>query len=222
MEAGLRLLVASDDAAVRRFLVAALSDGDWMLATSGWRRAAADLAVIAPDLLVGDCRSGQFGTLHEIRGATAVPLIALVSSTGAGAAFANGADDSVTWPLNPEELGLRVRALLRRVVHPPSGFAALQGPGRLVLWPRAHEARIDDVEVNLTPKEFELLQLMLERRGEALSADELSVSLWGHETLGTRNFVEAHVSRLRAKLRVAGAAEVITTVRGVGYKIRQP
>ena len=75
-------------------------------------------------------------------------------------------------------------------------------------------------DLDLTPKEFGVLQLLLERRRDVLTADAISEALWGHETFGARNFVEAHVSRLRHKLRDAGARDVITTVRGVGYKIR--
>ena len=85
---------------------------------------------------------------------------------------------------------------------------------------RAHEARVDDRVLDLTPKEFAVLRLMLERRGEVLETDTISTQIWGYETFGSRNFVEAHISRLRAKLLQAGADGVITTVRGIGYVIR--
>ena len=65
-----------------------------------------------------------------------------------------------------------------------------------------------------------MLRLMLERRGEVLETDTISTQIWGYETFGSRNFVEAHISRLRAKLLQAGADGVITTVRGIGYVIR--
>lgn len=85
---------------------------------------------------------------------------------------------------------------------------------------RAHEVWVGASLVPMTPREFELLRLLLERRGEVLSADAISTQVWGYETFGSHNFVEAQVSRLRAKLRAAGAPEVIRTVRGVGYVIR--
>ena len=66
----------------------------------------------------------------------------------------------------------------------------------------------------------EPLRLLLERRGEVLTSDEISGTIWGYETFGSRNFVEAHVSRLRSKLHEAGADCVISTVRGVGYVVR--
>ena len=80
--------------------------------------------------------------------------------------------------------------------------------------------RVADVDVPVTPKEFDLLRLLLERRGEVLTTDAISQAVWGCETMGSRNFVEAHISRLRSKLGTVGAGEVIETVRGVGYVIR--
>ncbi len=72
----------------------------------------------------------------------------------------------------------------------------------------------------LTPKEFAILQHLLERRGEVVAPDELSLGIWGYETFGSRNFVEAHISRLRGKLREAGMTDMVRTVRGVGYVVR--
>jgi DNA-binding response OmpR family regulator len=149
-----------------------------------------------------------------------VPVIALIAvHDDAVTALAAGAEDALSWPPDPRELALRIETVLRRTAVPPDAPVALTGPGTLRLWPRAHEVRVGDVEVNLTPREFTLLQLMLERRGEVVTADDVAEALWGEGTLGERNFVEAHVSRLRAKLRAAGALNVIATVRGVGYKI---
>ena len=85
---------------------------------------------------------------------------------------------------------------------------------------RAHEAFVDGQALDLTPKEFQVLEYLLRHRGEVLSSDALSVVIWGYETLGSRNFVEAHISRLRAKLRPTSARDLISTVRGVGYVIR--
>ena len=85
---------------------------------------------------------------------------------------------------------------------------------------RAHEVSVSGVKPQLTPKEFAVLRLMLERRGEVLTTDAISTQIWGYETFGSRNFVEAHISRLRKKLCDTGAVDVISTVRGVGYVIR--
>ena len=85
---------------------------------------------------------------------------------------------------------------------------------------RSHEMRVGDVLVTATPKEFDLIRLLLEHRGEVMTSDVISSLIWVYETFGSRNFVEAHVLRLRSKLRHVGAPCVVTTVRGVGYVIR--
>lgn len=85
---------------------------------------------------------------------------------------------------------------------------------------RSHEAFVGSVIVDLTPKEFSVLRVLLDRRSEVISPDALSLAIWGYETFGSRNFVEAHISRLRSKLAKAGAPDVVTTIRGVGYVIR--
>ena len=82
---------------------------------------------------------------------------------------------------------------------------------------RAHEVFVDQHELNLTPKEFSVLRLLLEHRGEVMTTATISTKICGWETFGQRNFLEAHVSRLRSKLAAGGAAGVVNTVRGVEY-----
>lgn len=97
----------------------------------------------------------------------------------------------------------------------------LTGPGGLELQPAARLAFCDGIELSLTSTEFSLLQDLLSRSGAVASVDDLSRAIWGHDTLGAPNYVEAHISRLRRKLRDAGAPRVIETVRGAGYRVRQ-
>lgn len=84
-----------------------------------------------------------------------------------------------------------------------------------------HEVAVRNTSVSLTPREFEVLRFMLERQDELLSVDEISTAIWGHGTVGSRNFVESQISRVRSKLARAGAGrDVIATLRGLGYVIR--
>lgn len=133
--------------------------------------------------------------------------------------FEVGADDYIVRPAAPEEVACRLQAVLRRV-RPGGGRPVLGGPQGLVVDVRAHEVRVGDSLVAVTPREFDVLRLLLARRGEVLTWDDVSRQVWGYETFGCRNFVEAQVSRLRAKLRAAGVCGTITTVRGIGYVIR--
>lgn len=141
------------------------------------------------------------------------------SETVRVAAFELGADDYVIAPLNAHELDQKARVLVRRDRYRRNGDQLL-GPEGLVMHVRSHEADVGGSPLMLTPKEFAILQLLLERRGEVVAPDEISMGIWGYETFGSRNFVEAHISRLRGKLREAGTTDIVRTVRGVGYVVR--
>lgn len=97
----------------------------------------------------------------------------------------------------------------------------LTGPAGLELHSAARLAFCGEHELNLTSTEFSLLEELLNRGGAVVAVDDLSRVIWGHETLGAPNYVEAHISRLRRKLREVGAGRVIETVRGAGYRIRR-
>ncbi|MSP22245.1 MAG: response regulator transcription factor [Dehalococcoidia bacterium] len=184
------------------------------------------------DILVVDAdEAGESEILRTARKQTDLPIIALVGSAAGDAvvaAFDVGADDCAVWPDvssdsgNVRELTRRHGALLKRARprSPSATTEAVAGPGGLLMRPLAHEVSVSGVDLDLTPKEYGVLRLLLERRGEVLTTDAISQALWGYETFGARNFVEAHVSRLRHKLRLTGAPDLITTVQGVGYKVR--
>lgn len=221
---GARVLVASDDVQLRHQLAADLIEhGLWLTAAKSDAAILEELGQRGVDIIVLDWHTDRAALVEAIRKESSTPVIALVPSGDGNAAldaFDAGVDDSVAWPWDAREFGRRIEAMLRRSRPEPRLLDAIEGPAGIRLYPRAHEVMIDGETIDLTPKEFVLLQLLLERRGEVLTADNVSSTLWGHETFGARNFVEAHVSRLRAKLRAAGATDVISTIRGVGYKIR--
>lgn len=107
-------------------------------------------------------------------------------------------------------------------VDPEATARVLYGPADVELHPAARLAFCGGHELQLTSTEFALLQELLTQGGSVVSVDELSEAVWGHETLGAPNYVEAHVSRLRRKLREVGAGRVVETVRGAGYRVRRP
>ena len=86
--------------------------------------------------------------------------------------------------------------------------------------PRAQSVSVNGRPVNITPKAFDVLRLLLERSGDVLSVDEIALAVWGYATFGSPNFVEAQISRVRSRLAAAGAEDVIDTVRRAGYVIR--
>jgi len=222
------VLVVDDDDIFSRAIALKLEEDGLQAATT--ERAESALELIDSnhfDLLIIDVglpgMSG-FDLCREVRrrrdDVPVMFLTAAISVEERIAGFDLGADDYVVKPANLGEVTRRARALLRRRRGGASTATQLEGPGGLLVDRSAHRATIGDELLDLTQKEFSVVTLLLERRGEVMSADDLSRSVWGYETFGARNFVEKQISRLRSKLSAAGAENVIGTVRGVGYVIR--
>ncbi len=128
-----------------------------------------------------------------------------------------GADDYVSKPFSPRELAARVKAVLRRAG--PSAVAEdLSTLGPVTLARGAREVRVDGTEVELTQREFDLLEYLLRHVGQVVGRDQLLESVWGFLAPGETRTVEVHVAQLRKKL---GHPELIKTIRGVGYKASQ-
>jgi len=125
-----------------------------------------------------------------------------------------GADDYVSKPFSPRELTARIKAVLRR-----GGQGAAAGDvlslGPVTVSAAAREVYVDGAEIELTQREFELLEYLVRNVGRVVGRDELLEAVWGFVSPGQTRTVEVHVAQLRRKL---GHPELIRTVRGVGYK----
>jgi len=126
-----------------------------------------------------------------------------------------GADDYVAKPFSPRELTARVKAVLRRAGRGTAGSEDVVELGPVVLARGAREVHVDGDEVELTQREFDLLEYLVRHSGQVVTRDQLLQSVWGFLSPGETRTVEVHVAQLRKKL---GHPELIRTVRGLGYK----
>lgn len=176
-----------------------------------------------PDLMVLDLNlPAMSGTdiCRRVRGASRtaqLPIIMLTARADEGDRVAGlelGADDYVTKPFSPRELGARVRAVLRRrqATQAPTTFTG----AHLTADFDAVAVSVDGTPVRLTRREFELLRFLVENRNRVLSRGRLLQRVWGYDLGVETRSVDVHVGRLRAKLGAAGTQ--IETVVGLGYR----
>lgn len=219
----MRLLLAEDDRALAR----ALADGlrhlgyavdrveDGRLADEALRAGAHAAAIVDWNLP----RMSGVDVISALRRrGDRTPALLLTARDALGDRVQGldcGADDYVVKPVHLEELAARVRAMLRRAEGDP---APLQQVGALALDPAARSASLDGVALELSPREYALLEALAARPGRALSRAQLEDALYGWGEEVASNAVEVHVHHLRRKL----GAEWIRTLRGVGYALYPP
>ncbi len=183
----------------------------------------------APDLVILDLMLPYVDGLEvcrHIRKESSVPILMLTAKHGEQERVVGlelGADDYVTKPFSPRELVARVRAILRRTARETQRPAANPvAVGGLVLDPTTHEVRLRGRLIDLTTKEFDLLQLLLSHPNRVFTRDFLLEHIWGYDYFGSTRTVDMHISRLREKIEDdPNAPTYITTVRGVGYKLKK-
>jgi two-component system, OmpR family, response regulator MprA len=221
-----RVLVVEDDAdiagALRRSL--RLEGYDVRLAEDGVS-ALEESTLFEPDAVVLDLalpRLDGVEVCRRLRDSGDVPILMVTARDALDdriEGLDSGADDYLVKPFERQELLARLRALLRR--RPPRGSAFLT-VGDLRLNPDTREARRGERNLDLTTREFELLEYLMRNERLVLSRERLLEDVWGYNVLVETNTVDVFVSNLRRKLEEGGEPRVLHTVRGAGYVLRAP
>ena len=191
------------------------------------RRALERFRADPPSLVILDLMLPEVSGLdvcRTIRSTSDVPIIMVTAKDSEADKVAGlelGADDYVTKPFSMRELVSRVRANLRRrrppEAPPPADEVLVGGPVRMDV--ARHEVSIGDGPVSLPPKEFELLETFLRRKGRLLTRDFLIEEVWGPDYFGDTRTLDVHVKRLRKRFeQEPHQPRHLLTVRGLGYK----
>jgi len=220
------VLVVEDEPDIRRLVVLHLErDGFRCRTAATGPDALREVKTAVPDLVVLDLMLPELDGLEVCRrlrrdpGTVSVPIIMLTAKSDEVDRIVGleiGADDYVGKPFSPKELVARVRAVLRRA-HPDQTTPVMT-VGPITLDAARHAVNLNGQALVLTPKEFDLLQALLESAGRVLSREYLLNRVWGYaraDVIESRT-VDVHVRRLRAKLGEAGNR--IATVKSVGYR----
>lgn len=217
----IKILVVDDEERMQKLLKDFLKMKDYEVLLAGNGEEAIDLffkeksiALIILDVMMP--KMDGWTALKTIREHSKVPVIMLTSRSEENdelKGFDYGADEYISKPFSPKILVARVEALLRR-----SGVQKeeLLEVGGIVIDEAAHSVTVDGKPIELSFKEYELLQYFVENKGIALSREKILNNVWNYDYFGDARTIDTHVKKLRAKLMDKG--EYIKTVWGMGYK----
>jgi DNA-binding response OmpR family regulator len=218
------VLVVEDESSIASFVALYLKNAGYAVRTAAnGGEALAQVASAQPALIVLDLMLPDIDGIEvcrRIRKSSDVPILMLTArdeDVDKIIGLEVGADDYLTKPFNPRELVARVKSILRRAAPERRQIESKQlRHGALLIDAGRREVRVGEEEIQLAPKEFDLLWELLDHRGLVLTRDQLLERVWGYTFAGDTRTVDVHVRQLRRKL---GDASPIVTVWGVGYKV---
>jgi len=223
-QSGGRVLVVEDDAEITDVLRRSLRNEGYEVRTAGDGIEALDQAqAFVPDLVVLDLglpRLDGTEVCRQLRAEGDVPILVLTARAETDdrvGGLDSGADDYLVKPFERRELLARIRALLRR--RPPRGSAAL-AVGDLRLNPDTREVVRGEREIELTNREFELLEYLMRNERLVVSRERLLDEVWGYDPMAATNTIDVFISNLRRKLEDGEETRLLHTKRGAGYVLK--
>lgn len=222
------IYLLEDDTSIQKFVIYALKNAGFEVAgfeTPGafWEAMKKEL----PELLLLDVMLPEedgITILNKLRTKEVTEKLPVIMLTAKGTEYDriigldSGADDYVAKPFSVMELISRIKAVLRRTGNNAESENEEYTAGSVYLCVTKHVVKVNNKEVKLTYKEFELLAMLMKHREKVFERDEILEKIWGYDFDGENRTVDVHIRTLRSKLGDAG--NIIETVRGVGYKIK--
>lgn len=227
---GATVLVVEDDDETRAALVRELTTRGYRVEEAADGRAALRRwDARRPDVILLDLGLPDMDgvdVISRIRREASTPIVILsgrYDEREKVEALDRGADDYVTKPFGVDELNARLRVALRRSSGPSADDQGRLTVGSLVLDPTVHEVRVAGHRIDLTPREFEILRVLLTHAGRIVTKGQLLRAVWGEAYRGEDSYVYVYVSQLRRKLAAADPSgelrDLVLTEPGVGYRI---
>jgi DNA-binding response OmpR family regulator len=221
--AQIKIMVVDDEARMRKLVKDFLVRKDFEVIEAADGEEALDLfyknkeiALIILDVMMPKMNGWE--VVKEVRETSKIPIIMLTAKgdeTDELQGFELGVDEYISKPFSPKILVARVEAILRRTNKLGAENASLE-MGGIVLDAAAHQVTIDGNQIELSYKEFELLNYFMENSGIALSREKILDSVWNYDYFGDARTIDTHVKKLRSKMGEKG--DYIKTIWGMGYK----
>jgi DNA-binding response OmpR family regulator len=224
-----KILIVEDEEKIARFLELELRHEGYDVSKAADGRTGLSLAeaggfdLILLDILLPELSGLE--VIRRLRRASDVPVIMLTARDAVMDKVSGldmGADDYITKPFAIEELLARIRVVMRKKQTKETALAqdSVLTCGRLKLDKARHTVSYDGTPVELTNREFVMLQFMMENEGIVLSRDTFLERVWGYDYMGETNIVDVYIRYLRAKLDEAFGVNMIVTIRGAGYVLK--
>ena len=227
MEEKQKILIVEDERQIARFLQIDLEKEGFQTAIEkNGKRAYERIIQEKYDLVLLDVMLPEMDGMEvcrRVRELSDIPIIMLTARDEIKDKVEGlnlGADDYVTKPFSADEVLARIRRILKRRNEEPRKDENRLIVGNVILYPDRYEVQVKGEVVELTHKEFELLQYLVENKPNVLSRDQILQRVWGYDFMGNTNVVDVYISYLRTKIEDKYNEKHIYTVRGVGYVVR--